>query len=967
MRFILGFLFIVLSNSISLAQQHIFQKVNIALPSPECYRILQDKQGHVWVATEQGLCKYDGQKTVVFNAKNGLSEKGVYALKMDEKGVIWALTKNGRLIQLKNDTVFPFGVDQLNDDVKSEIGYDLFFQQDKLIIPFGYSTVMALDLTSKKRTKYRSNLPDGHSLVITNNNQTIPYRISPLPKSNVSNYFIRYENKQHPEFNQLVEVQLNTSVSTQIISCTFKNRAFFSVSNQLIEIDANGKKHQYTFPHRILSLLPDALGGMWVGVLGNGVHYFEDADFSKPAIRGLPGLSVSNIMEDREGHVWCTTLEKGVYICQQPEIIAYNNFQGLNRRMDYLGAHEGHFITSTNYNKLIFINNNHQVTSVNLIGNFGEVVTAVECIDKEWFIGQREMISSGVKIGNKIQLKRRKDVPSAGIEFQKRSGILYSLSYINIISKFNNEKFISIFHGAPKINHCFLPLSDQKFLIVQSKDVVLLELNQGKNKTKIIRDAPKFIVKLFHAKKSNRYFAITKGAGIYEWKNGGFIDRNKQMQLSIDVLNDIIEDQKGNVWIATNEGLLFYALDGQLFKKPKLFNENHGFPSEVCTKLAINDKYLAVSTTEGLITFPLNCKLESMIDPQILLQSVFIHGKQSVIHNSKLQHDQNSIELDFRVLSYHHPFGQSIYYTLERKGKFEQGTSNPLLHLQNLAPGSYLLKVFGRNIYGINSKIPVEIEFEILPPFWATWWFVLCSILLGLIILLFLFLWIKRRIELRAEQENRVKVQLARSQLTALQAQMNPHFLFNSISSIQNFIMSNKREEAYNYLTSFSKLIRTTLNNSRSQFISLEKELETIELYMQLEQKRFNNTFDFRIELDNDIQPKNIFLPASMIQPLLENALWHGIMTIRSERRGVIILHISKDNDFLQISVTDNGKGLQNSDPSHQSLALKMIEEQLKLLAENSNKKRNTHVELTPNDTGEGITASFCIPLIINL
>lgn len=967
MRLTLLFFFIALSNFISLTQQHIFQKVNIELPSPECYRIIQDTKGQVWVATEQGLCNYDGQKTLVFNAKNGLPEKGVYALKTDEKGVVWALTKTGRLIQLKNNSILHYGIKNLNGiTLKEEIGYELFFQKGKLIVPFTFGNVVTLDLERKKEKKYISNLPNGYSLIIKDNNQTIPYVISQPSKNHFYKNLIRYEDKQYPQHNQTIESQLITSFSSQIITCTLKNRAFFSISNQLIEIDAHGKKHQHTFPHRILSLLPDSRGGLWVGVLGNGIYHFEDADFSKPAVNSLQGLSVSNIMEDREQHIWCTTLEKGVYRCQQPAIITYSNFPGLGRRMDYLGAESGQFVASTTYNELIFVDNNHQQTRVKLAGNYGEAITGIHCIDQEWIVGHREMVYSGFKLGNCIQLKKRKDILSC-IQFQKRSDVLYSIGYPTIIHRYKENKFVSIINEPIKHPKCFFPLSPQKFLVVLVDKTVVQELKNGLVKTKIIHGAPKSIGKIIYAEKSNRYFAITKGSGIYEWKNEKFVSCSKQMQLSIDVLNDIIEDDQGNLWIATNEGLLFCPFDGKDFKKPKLYTEKHGFPSDVCDKLAINGKYLAVSTTEGLTTFPLNCKLESAIDPQILLQDIFIGGKSTTLQRAKLRYDENSIKLHFSVLSYHQPTGQSIYYTLEKNGEIEKGISTPTLHLQNMAPGNYKLRVFGRNIYGINSIVPFIIDFEILPPFWATWWFILCCIAVGLLILLVLFLWIKRQIEFRAEQDNRVKVQLAKSQLTALQAQMNPHFLFNSISSIQNFIMSNKREEAYNYLTSFSKLIRNTLNNSRSQFVSLEKELETIELYMQLEQQRFNNTFNFYIELSKDILPSAVFLPASLIQPLLENALWHGIMPVRKERHGVITLQIILESDFLRISVIDNGKGIQNSDKLHQSLALKIIEEQLELLAINMHKKYNTRVELQANENGEGIKASFIIPLLNNL
>jgi LytS/YehU family sensor histidine kinase len=205
-------------------------------------------------------------------------------------------------------------------------------------------------------------------------------------------------------------------------------------------------------------------------------------------------------------------------------------------------------------------------------------------------------------------------------------------------------------------------------------------------------------------------------------------------------------------------------------------------------------------------------------------------------------------------------------------------------------------------------------------------------------------------------------MQLAQSRLSALQAQMNPHFIFNSISSIQNYVMSNRREEAYDYLTAFSKLIRKTLHNSRSQFITLSEELETLQLYMQLETRRYNERFDFQIQLDPEVHTDQVWLPASLIQPLLENAVWHGMTTLPPTQPGHIVLRVVSIPEGVRIVVTDNGTGAGLRNRREESLAITMIEEQLVILQAHSGQITDTTVSLYRNPETALTEVSFTIP-----
>ncbi|PCJ92843.1 MAG: sensor histidine kinase [Flavobacteriaceae bacterium] len=155
-----------------------------------------------------------------------------------------------------------------------------------------------------------------------------------------------------------------------------------------------------------------------------------------------------------------------------------------------------------------------------------------------------------------------------------------------------------------------------------------------------------------------------------------------------------------------------------------------------------------------------------------------------------------------------------------------------------------------------------------------------------------------------------------------LRSQMNPHFLFNSLNSIKLYIINNEKKNAVRYLNKFSKLIRKILEASSKKEIALAEELETVQLYMNIENIRFSNEIDFKITIDDNINPHNIKIPSLILQPFLENAIWHGLSSKEGEKK--ISLHISKENQwFTKISITDNGVGRQMSEKIKESKVLK--------------------------------------------
>ncbi|NJN76899.1 MAG: histidine kinase [Saprospiraceae bacterium] len=175
---------------------------------------------------------------------------------------------------------------------------------------------------------------------------------------------------------------------------------------------------------------------------------------------------------------------------------------------------------------------------------------------------------------------------------------------------------------------------------------------------------------------------------------------------------------------------------------------------------------------------------------------------------------------------------------------------------------------------------------------------------------------------------------LAKVEMTALRSQMNPHFIFNCLSSINRFILVNQPEIASEYLTKFARLIRLVLDNSRSELIPLSNELQALRLYIEMEQMRFANRFEFIENIDSTVKTEHFEIPPLLIQPFVENAIWHGLMP--QEKAGILKIYIFLNNENLQIEIEDNGIGRKEAatykNQNHQSHATQITQERFEIV-----------------------------------
>jgi ligand-binding sensor domain-containing protein len=227
---------------------------------------------------------------------------------------------------------------------------------------------------------------------------------------------------------------------------------------------------------------------------------------------------------------------------------------------------------------------------------------------------------------------------------------------------------------------------------------------------------------------------------------------------------------------------------------------------------------------------------------------------------------------------------------------------------KRIPPGDYSFVIQAGNAKGVWNSTASTLHFTIVPPYWQTWWFKAMAVLGFIGVVTGIALINIRRIKRREREKTNANKAIAEMELRALRSQMNPHFIFNSLNSIQKYIWDSKQEDAAEYLTKFSRLIRMILDNSMHKSITLEQEMNALSLYLELEHRRCNAKFDYNINVDNSIDASSVLFPPLILQPYVENAIWHGLLN--KDGRGTLGITILKEGEsFIKCIIEDDGIG----------------------------------------------------------
>lgn len=431
-------------------------------------------------------------------------------------------------------------------------------------------------------------------------------------------------------------------------------------------------------------------------------------------------------------------------------------------------------------------------------------------------------------------------------------------------------------------------------------------------------------------------------------------------------VKSIVEDYEGRLWVATDNGL--YAVNPENGSNVSYF-ESDGLQGNSFNRWSIRllDGSILVGGKNGFnIINPSKITINQK-PPQVELSGIKVFnqllGNDFTQTNSiTLPYNQNYLTINMASLDFTNSEKIKYKYLLAGlNNKWINNGNQSTAIFTNLAPGTYHLKVKASNSDGVWNSSPKELTIIIRPPFWKSWWFFSISLLAISFGIYSLTKVVREQIKFREktiELEQRL-----------LLSQMNPHFIFNSLTAIQSYIFRNDPKSAGKYLASFAKLVRLILENSRNKYTTIGKEIKTLEHYLELQALRFDEKFEFAIEADPEIERESMTIPPMLTQPFIENAIEHGLTSVAG--KGHIVIRYLLNDDLILIEVEDDGIGINKAmelqkegQKSHISLATKISKERL----ENLNKLEKGKISMDIVDLANidksqhGTKVTFKIP-----
>jgi ligand-binding sensor domain-containing protein len=412
----------------------------------------------------------------------------------------------------------------------------------------------------------------------------------------------------------------------------------------------------------------------------------------------------------------------------------------------------------------------------------------------------------------------------------------------------------------------------------------------------------------------------------------------KKYEVANDRVEGIAEDNSGKIWFATEEGLHVYNHNTD---KVIRLSQIDGLPADdlIYGFRKLRNGNLALGFENGISVIDADMLVRSQLVNKLELCAIKINGKitNTTDTDVKLQKGETELELLFSTLSYVDRRKIIYRYKFSEEKSWNYLGNKPELSLRHLAPGQYHIIIeAGDNLEHWQSK-NLRVSVYVPVPFYQTQWFILLVFTVIIIGIIYIYRYLLHQHKIEEQYKRRLK----EAEMQALRSQMNPHFMFNTLNSINSFIIEHKTDEASEYLTTFSRLMRDILDNSKHTGIPLHKELQTLKLYLSLEATRLEHSFDYRIRVDKNVSQETLKVPPLILQPFAENAIWHGLRN--KEGKGLLEIIISQEDEHtLHIIIKDNGIGRKAaasfmvSQFKHKSYGVDITSSRLKLLSSES-------------------------------
>lgn len=719
---------------------------------------------------------------------------------------------------------------------------------------------------------------------------------------------------------------------------------------------------------------------IWIGTTDGALQYLPDDSLFQNPKTMLSGELVSSVCRDHESNIWLTTSE-GLKQCKNENVLTSNpqvcrqddeatTIHASADGMLYVGYARGKIQQiSRKTLQLVtefpnpFDNPNPRIVRILDLPGGGILVASY---------GGLMVIRDGVS--KVLSNARFSDLTIHGDQI---CGCLFSGWTMFQLDDLNAPEMLSnriVQAMSKRGNRCIRSQYDQKGSLWISTFSEVLRYTNARIDTlykQNLLDAG-YKNSFLLSTKNGWYLFGTSNHGLFMFAKDKKMVLNKVNGLADNHVVGVLEAANGDLWVVTSVGMSKVKIDNGWPSVVKTFSRKDNFGGAEVMDIVLLHDTLWAAAGNGYVTFPIALADAEVQPPTVELSGLWVNGKPQDPNSSPdLPYNENNLRVHYLAKTFTSP--ELIQYRYKILGSPDGEaliTTSTTLEFPNLAPGSYALEIQARHPSSEWGPAKSIISFRIRPPFWKTTWFVLL-VILALAAAAAAIVWRVIR-DLRQKAATREALLLARHD--ALITQMNPHFIFNSLNSIQNFILSHQTEEANDYLGDFATLMRAILSNGRKTQISIFDEIKFLTIYLRLEALRLDNRFEYHINVSKGIPTGSTHIPPMMLQPLLENAIWHGVAQLK-DRKGRVDLEISLKGEILECIVRDNGIGrqaalelAQRSGRKHESFATTIMKERMHLMNRSQKNQMNMDVNDLKNADGSpaGTEVRLYLPLVQN-
>jgi ligand-binding sensor domain-containing protein len=890
--------------------------VEDGLPSSEVYQVKQDSKGYIWFATGNGVSRFNGYEFENFSITDGLPDNTVFEIYEDKFERIWFVPLSCKLSYYYKGKIYPF---QYNDQLQKFTTNPLktsFCVDDNGTIFLGLHQGRGVIEVSKngKITNHFPQLNVGDLDILEPDTNKFVYSYFENPENRVKRIMFHDRGSD----TLLIPKEEIAAGASGRVAVSSRNEYLIGIGSSLIQIDKNNLSNYRVekFKNRLIWVYEDRDKDLWVGTLPGGMYFIKRRNFADKKLF-LSGLSLTGFLQDKEGGFWYSTEGNGVYYAPSKDVLVFDENVGFSDdRILCLAVSKTNVFAGSQNGFVEVIQDQKKVKTydLNLKSVHSNEISAIfydDLKDVLWVAG-----SSSGKIKNGRFYQEVKNpkfnemiVDSSGVNWMVASGDFSKMvngKMITIRSTVDFQKFKRMNAITEGKNNTLL-IGALNGLWKYDKGSDNLEYTGYKNKLlqNRILDIERFSDSL--------YVLATKGAGIifYDCKNVCQI--NSKKGLLGDNVYSLCKDSS-IIWAATNKGLNKIVIKQRKPLKYKLYGYTSldGLPSNEIHAVKKFGRQIWLATNRGLVFFYPDSINNKVVQLPVYINHILINDKDTAISSSyHLAYDENNIKINFTGLGYKNAGKLRYRYKMIGLDTDWNYTKAREVQYTTLPANAYTFVLNVQNSTGGWSTNEVRVHFRIRLPFWKEWWFILGMIALGIYVMFIMIRFRLKRVQLRNEKITDLNKTLMSLKLKALRAQMNPHFTFNVMNSIQHFIASNNGEAANRYLSRFSRLIRLILNNSERTVVPLADEIKALELYLELEVMRFEERFEYKITVDNSIDILEAEIPSMLIQPYVENSIKHGILNL--SRPGIIKIDIEKQENFIKCTIEDNGVGRSES------------------------------------------------------